>query len=210
MKIALINGSPKIKGSASGALLEDLKCIISENAEFLEVGLHKAAVPEDMVNKLTASDAWVIACPLYFDGIPGHLLSCLMQLEKAAPSGHTVHIYGIVNCGFYEGIQAEFALEIFKNWCGKAGYVWGGGIGIGGAGALSMTPKMEPGKGPKAPIDNALSAMAGKILRREAQENTYVSVAMPRFLYKMGAQIGWRQLIKANGGKAKDLGKRPE
>ena len=28
--------------------------------------------------------------------------------------------------------------------------------------------------------------------------------------YRMGAQIGWRQMIKANGGKTKDLGKIPE
>lgn len=43
------------------------------------------------------------------------------------------------------------------------------------------------------------------ILKGEARENNYVSVAFPRFLYKMGAQMGWRQMIKANGGKTKDL-----
>ena len=40
------------------------------------------------------------------------------------------------------------------------------------------------------------------------QENNYISVGMPRFLYKMAAQMGWRQAIKANGGKVRDLGKR--
>ena len=33
-----------------------------------------------------------------------------------------------------------------------------------------------------------------------------VSIAFPRFLYKMAAQLGWRQMIKENGGKVKDLG----
>lgn len=32
-------------------------------------------------------------------------------------------------------------------------------------------------------------------------------LAFPRFLYKMGTQRGWRQMIKANGGKVKDLKK---
>ena len=73
-----------------------------------------------------------------------------------------------------------------------------------------MMPKMEPGKGPKAPVDKALGGIVDKILQHETKENIYVSVAFPRFLYKMGAQIGWRQMIKANGGKAKDLGKRLE
>ena len=44
----------------------------------------------------------------------------------------------------------------------------------------------------------------------ERQEDRYVSVAFPRFLYKMAGQMGWRQMIKANGGKAKDLGRQPE
>ena len=210
MKIALINGSPKIKESASAFLLEKLKGCFSEEAEFVEIGLHKSLVPEDAIKDLNDSDAWVFAFPLYFDGVPGHLMSCLVQLEKEALANHNVHVYGIVNCGFYEGIQTEFALQILQNWCTKAGYLWDGGIGVGGGGSLSMMPKMEPGKGPSAPVDNALSAMAAKIRQQDSLENAYVSVAFPRFLYRMCAQLGWRQLIKSNGGKAKDLGKRPE
>ena len=45
------------------------------------------------------------------------------------------------------------------------------------------------------------------ILKKQVRENIYVSVAFPRFLYKMRTQIGWRQMIKANGGKVKDLKK---
>ena len=45
------------------------------------------------------------------------------------------------------------------------------------------------------------------ILKKQVRENIYVSVAFPRFLYKMGTQTGWRQMIKANGGKVKDLKK---
>ncbi len=73
-----------------------------------------------------------------------------------------------------------------------------------------MMPRLEPGYGPKAPIDKALADLSDIILKKKVQENNYVSVAFPRFLYKMGAQIGWRQMIKANGGKSKDLGKIPE
>ena len=47
-------------------------------------------------------------------------------------------------------------------------------------------------------------------MEKEARENIYVSVAMPRTLYKMAGQLGWRQMIKKNGGKTKDLSKRWE
>lgn len=214
MRIALINGSPKVKESASGSLLESLKAyFLGENLtpeDVVEIGLHKGALPGNALEELERADGLVFACPLYVDGIPAHLLSCLVQLEKAGWKKDGVHVYGIVNCGFYEGIQAEFALDILKNWCGKAGVIWGGGIGVGGGGGLAQMPDVKGGHGPKAPVEHALKEMGEKILQKEIQENTYVSVAFPRRLYKMAAQMGWRQMIKSNGGKAAYLGKRPE
>lgn len=199
MKIALICGSPKKKQSASGALLTDLQGFLHEA---VEIFLHKDSVPEESLEMLRQADVWVIACPLYVDGIPSHLLSCLMQLEQMEKPG--LLVYGIVNCGFYEGVQAKTALQILENWCHKANFVWGGGIGVGGGGGFSRMP--DP---PKAPVKQVLSKLAEKISRREVQENVYVSIAFPRLLYKLAAQTGWRQMIKANGGQAKDLNNRP-
>lgn len=207
MRVALINGSPKVNNSASGSLLEDLKGYMGEKAEVVDFSFHAATISKEIIEELAEADAWVFAYPLYVDGIPGHLLSCLIQLEEARLQNPQIHIYGIVNCGFYEGIQAEFALKLLQNWSIKAGVNWGGGVGVGGGGGLAMMPQLEPGQGPKAPIDKALKVLSDTILSKEVQENNYVSVAFPRFLYKMGAQVGWRQMIKANGGKAKDLGK---
>lgn len=199
MKIALICDSPKKKQSASGALLTDLQGFFPEA---VEIFLHTDSVSEASLEKLRQADVWVIACPLYVDGIPSHLLSCLMQLEQAQMP--TQRVYGIVNCGFYEGVQAKTALQILENWCQKASFVWGSGIGVGGGGGFAQMPAP-----PKAPVKQMLSRLAEKISRREVQENVYVSVAFPRFLYKLAAQAGWRQMIKANGGQAKDLNNRP-
>lgn len=210
MKIALINGSPKVNNSASGVLLEDLKRYWGENVEIVSFGFHSSIIPKEIIEELAKMDVWIFAYPLYVDGIPGHLLSCLIQLEEAQLQNLGIHIYGIVNCGFYEGMQAEFALKLLQNWCLKTGFIWSGGIGIGGGGGLAMMPKFEPGYGPKAPIDKALRSLSDMVLRKEVQNNKYVSVAFPRFLYKMCAQIAWRQMIKANGGKIRDLGKIPE
>ena len=210
MKIALINASPKMNQSASATLLEELQLSISETAEVTETALHTSVISEEMWEKLKSADVWVFSCPLYVDGIPGHLLSCLMQLEKAKWQEREIRVYGIVNCGFYEGIQAKFALALLKNWCEKSGFLYAGGIGVGGGGGLAQMPKVQGGHGPRGPIEKALQAMAVSILQQETQENQYVSVAFPRFLYRMAAQMGWRRWIKANGGKAKDLGRQPE
>lgn len=210
MKIALINGSPKMNQSTSATLLEELQLSISETAEVTETALHTSDISEDVWEKLKSADVWVFSYPLYVDGIPGHLLSCLLQLEKAKWQEKEIRVYGIVNCGFYEGIQTKFALTLLKNWCEKCGFLYAGGIGVGGGECFAQMPKVQGGHGPRAPIEKALQAMAVSILQQETQENRYVSVAFPRFLYRMAAQMGWRQWIKANGGKAKDLGKQPE
>lgn len=207
MRISLINGSPKVNNSASGTLLEDLTGYLGEKADVVNLGFHSPAISKEVVEELAKAEAWVFSYPLYVDGIPGHLLSCLIQLEEAHINNPQIHIYGIVNCCFYEGIQAEFALKLLQNWCLKTGFIWSGGIGVGGGGGLAMMPKTESGHGPKAPIEKALAELSDTILKKEVRENNYVSVAFPRFLYKMGAQLGWRQMIKANGGKVKDLRK---
>lgn len=215
MKIALINGSPKLNRSTSGTLLADLHHSMnnintasgSDKPEITEYNFNQAVVPENILAELQNAEVFVFAYPLYVDGIPAHLLSCLMQLENTDWQNHKIHVYGIVNCGFYEGIQAEPALHILQNWCTKTGLIWSGGIGVGGGGALQQMPTTENGHGPKAPVSKALCTMADTICARSIQENHYVSIAFPRFLYKMAAQMGWRSMIKANGGTAKDLGK---
>ena len=155
---------------------------------------------------LQNAGAWVFACPLYVDGLPSHLLACLMELEKQGLAGKTV--YAVVNGGFYEGVQAEPALSVFENWGARAGHIWGGGGGIGGGGAVPELPPAE--KGPMASVRRALRGLAGRIAGGEAGENRYLTIAFPRFLYRMAAQLGWRRRIKANGGRARDLGRCPQ
>ena len=208
MKIVLINGSPKSKGSTSEALTDSLKDYLSSKADIIEIGLHSPTLPQGAIDQMRDADAWIFLYPLYVDGIPGHLLSCLIQLEHAHLVNTDLRIYGIVNCGFYEGVQAEYAIDVLQNWCEKTGFTWGAGVGVGGGGACVQITGSKQGQGPRAPIDHVLEDLAEKILQRQADEKRYVNIGFPRFVYKIGAQMGWRMEIKANGGKVKDLSKR--
>lgn len=212
MKIALIDASPKINNSASSILLEELKYFLTQGKiDLVQMGLHNLVVSEEIVKQLKNADIWIFALPLYVDGIPGHLLSCFIQIENRINDickKYTKNVYSIVNCGFYEGKQTAPALQILENWCNKVQLNWCGGVGVGGGGSLAILQKMPNGQGPKAPIDKTLKHFAEKIMKQEIQKNQYVSVGMSRFMYKLCAQIGWRQLIRKNGGKIKDLGRR--
>lgn len=137
---------------------------------------------------------------LYVDGIPSNLLACLEQLEKAEIK-QNIGVYCIVNCGFYEGIQCKTAIDILKNWSDKLGLSWGMGIGFGGGGGLAYMGKYPVGKDPKVSLGKSLGFMSERILHRESAENKFISINFPRFLYKFGAESGWRQVMKENGIK---------
>lgn len=208
MKIILIHGSPKPKNSASACLLADLKACLPETASLTELSLSRPILPETAAAALKSAEAWVFAFPLYVDGIPSHLLSCLLQMEESPNLCLGKSIYALVNCGFYEGSQGEPALAILQNWCKKSGACWKGGLGVGGGGAIGALPKPPWGKGPCASIHQALKSLAEGMMEGRALENAYATLVFPRFLYRLAGQMGWRQMIKANGGRAKDLGRR--
>ncbi|MCH1983287.1 NAD(P)H-dependent oxidoreductase [Ruminococcus sp. OA3] len=208
MKISLINGSPKTKGSASGVILKELQELLSPKDHIVNLHFTKHRPDEGDVDLLQDCDAIVFAFPLYVDALPSHLVSCLIQLEnsfKNTAFPHNCTVYAIVNCGFYEGRQNVLALDIMKCWCEKAGVVWGGGLGIGGGGMMPVLGNIAPGKGPKKNFSHALETLSDRISRRESGKNICFSPNFPRFLYKIAAEIGWRQAVKNNGLKTHDL-----
>ena len=81
MKLALINGSPKPKDSASGLLCGALAQLLS-GVEVCSLSLRKPSLDPQTISLLDSCDALVFVFPLYVDGIPGHLLSCLAALEQ--------------------------------------------------------------------------------------------------------------------------------
>ncbi|WP_411677990.1 hypothetical protein [Caproicibacter sp.] len=204
MKIALINASPKLKDSASGVILEELKGLLAEHA-VTEYGFHTPALPEN-TEELANQDALVFAFPLYVDGIPSHLLNCMAGLEESfRKRENPPTVYAVANCGFYEGIQNRHALRIMRNWCEKSGLVWGRGVGLGGGGMLPGIAGVPPGKGPKKNFSAALRQLAESIHALSGGEDLFTSPNYPRIAYKTAAEIGWRQQAKANGLAKKDL-----
>lgn len=208
MNIALINGSPKVKDSASGCILQELKPFLERDSNTIyEYSFRKPDLGTIDINHISECNALVFAFPLYVDGILSHLLSCLVKLEELFLSikDKDVIVYSIANCGFYEGHQNALALEIIENWCAKTGLRWGQGIGMGAGGMLISTQNVPIGKGPKKSLGTALSQFSNNILIRASDENLFITANFPRFLYKLAAEMGWRHSIKANGLKKKDL-----
>jgi multimeric flavodoxin WrbA len=211
MKIALINGSPKIKESASGLIIDDIKGIIEKsNKKIMSCSFHKPKISEKEKEELYSCDVILFAFPLYVDAIPSHLLYCLKELEEYFQSKKkkAIRIYTIVNCGFYEANQNRLAIEIIKNWTARAGLLWGQGVGIGAGGMLAFLQKVPMGRGPKKSLGQAYDKLVSNILNGRSGEPIFVTPNFPRFLYKYMAQKGWQGYAKSNGLAVKELHRR--
>lgn len=206
MKIAFINGSSKTKDSASGCILNDLKPFLKDNT-ISEYKFNKKKVTLEQMEELAKCDVLVFAFPLYVDGIPSHLLNCLIQLEKffTQIEQKEIIVYCLVNCGFYEGHQNKLAIEMMESWCKKSGVKWGQGIGIGAGGMIISLKNVTIGHGPKKNLGKAFKMLSNNILKGTSEGNIFITANFPRILYKLAAEMGWRHLIKANGLKRKDL-----
>ncbi len=107
-----------------------------------------------------------------------------------------------------EVYQNRWAISIMKNWCAKTGFRWGQGVGIGCGGALASMSGLALGTGPKSSMGAAFKSLAANIHNKSQANDVYLSLNFPRFLYKLMAEFGWRQSIKKNGLKVRDLSRR--
>jgi len=208
MNIALINASPKRSESASGALLSDLKGLLPDDQIVKSFSMNRPSIAEEEIKELCGCESWIFSFPLYVDGIPSHLVSCLYQIEQLGIKNQNIYIYAVSNSGFYEGKQNRNALAILKNWCDKMGFVWGMGIGFGGGVALNSMKGVPLGKGPKSMLGSACRTLVNAVSSHATADNIYITINLPRFLYQVLGEMGWRQEIKANGGKRRDLERR--
>lgn len=207
MKIALINGSPKTKDSASAFLLEKLQELIEPNEAILShLHFSTSTLSQEEMALLLDNDILVFAFPLYIDAIPSHLLHCLALLEDFfTKNKKEALVYSLVNCGFYEGSHNKVALEIMENWTLKSGLTWGQGLGIGGGPMLSSLKSTPLNQGPMKNLGQALGEISHHILTQCSKANIFIEPNFPKLAYKLSGEMGWRQRGKLSGLSRKDL-----
>ena len=138
MKTVFINCSPSKRFSASSYFIFLERLFVS--GEKVTETLRNKSDHERILQQLENADAVVFALPLYVDGVPSHVLRFLEVLEQFCRE-KDMHfgVYCIANNGFIEGRQNEPLMQVFENFCSRAGLKWGGGTGIGGGVMLNVT-----------------------------------------------------------------------
>ena len=204
--IVAINGSTKSKDSVSGLIISQIATITGSAVtvfQTLQLINTKNSPAPDMLSGILKADALLIVFPLYVDALPAPLLKLLMLLERESiNAGDPLPtVYAVCNCGFYEAGHCRPALEMIENFCGSSGLKWGYGVGIGGGGFL-LSRSNNMSKGPTANIFSALQDL-GKLIESGGREkqNIFVTPKIPRFIYQLGGNIGWRQMAGKSGLK---------
>ncbi|MDR1642134.1 MAG: NAD(P)H-dependent oxidoreductase [Clostridiales bacterium] len=202
MKVAIINGSPKLRESASQLLAEAVQKKLGNQTE---CAICSPIGPEgsEILKKIEGANALVFVFPLYIDGLPSHLLRFLDEsLQDISDKASGAMVYSIVNNGFFEGRQNAVAFEIMRNFADKAGLKWGQGIGVGGGGMLRS---VGIGRGPLKKVGNTLDLLSKNIINARSAQNYTVDPDFPRALYIAVAHLSWRASARKNKVNSKQM-----
>lgn len=138
MKTVFINCSPKKRFCASQYFLF-LQRLFTGGKKVSEK-LRNQSDHGRILDQLEDAQTVVFCLPLYVDGVPSHVLRFMEEMETfCMQNGLHLNVYCIANNGFIEGRQNEPLMQIFENFCGRAGLTWCGGVGIGGGVMLNVT-----------------------------------------------------------------------
>lgn len=208
MKISLINGSQKPGGSNSGVLLGELNSLLSERNDVTTFASRGKSFSGEEYDRIIGSDVIVLGFPLYVDSIPSNTLKILIELEGLLKEAdhQNIAFYAIINNGFFEGEQTRVAFEITRNFCERAGVIFGGGIGEGAGEMLGSVKKDSVRERLFKKLWVALKSLAEKIEQKAPFEIRYLSPSFPKFLWRfMAKHTFWNKLARKNNLNKKDI-----
>lgn len=217
MNVIILNGSPKPSGGNSAYLIECLKRGLeqqSQEVNFTMLNIRNNMIAEPDYQLFENSDALVIASPVYYGGLPSHLLEQLVRLDDYF-NGHKgirshargrMSVYGLVNCGHFEGHDCEIALQIIHQWAIRCGFEYGMGAGFGGGEMLGIITAVPFGKGPLKTPGKVMQQLSESILTKTVCEDAFATPDYPRFIFINNANmLMWEKRAKDNGITKKQL-----
>jgi len=208
-KALLLIGSPKPGGSTSEALgsylLEKLA-----NEGFAAETLHlrqavaEAAGTAGLLAAVAGADLVILACPTYVDSLPAPAVRAFEAIAAArrnrAPQQQ--RFMAIVNCGFPEAVHNRVALAICRQFARETGFLWAGGLGLGGGGAVGGQT-LQSRKGLLRNVIRALemtaTALAGRRPLPEAAVELMARPLIPGWLTLRIGSWGWKRQAKRFG-----------
>lgn len=217
MNIIILNGSPKPSGGNSAYLIECLKRIMeqtSQDLHFTLLNIRNNLISEPDYQLFETCDAFIVATPVYYGGLPSHVMEQLVRLDDYF-NGHkgiksharqNMRVYSLTNCGHFNGEDCSIAAEIVGLWAERCGFEYGMGAGFGGGEMLGMITAVPFGRGPLKTPGKVMSALSDAIITKTPHENLFATPDYARFIFMNNANmLMWEKRAKENGITKKQL-----
>ena len=207
--LCIINGSPRKGNGSSSCLISELTKLFNDDVKAKEYYISNFMKDKHLLNEILSYDKVIFVSPLYADCLPSTMLEFMATFEEFIKDKNNIKIdmYGLINCGFLEGTQNKTALNILKNYSRRIKFNWRFGVGIGGGEFMKGSKDMPINSRMKKPVYNAFLALKEDIENNSSDQvdNILTNPKMPKFIYKLAGNAGWKSMAKKNNLKAKDL-----
>jgi hypothetical protein len=213
LRAVLLVGSPRTRKSTSASLgnyLFDQLAQRGVQTETLQVytAFSSPARTALALEKLEAADLVVLAFPLYVDSLPAPVVAALEKIAAQRLGRSTQQRFAaIANCGFPEASHNATALAICAEFARQSGFVWAGGLALGGGEGVVHGMPLDQLDGRAIPIKKSLEIAADALAAGEfipaAASDLLARPAVPSWLYRLFSTYGWRQQAKQYGAQRK-------
>lgn len=207
-KLLLINASMRSENGNSAKLARKLCARLAAEAETAALKEYRER-PDELLRRMAEASAVVLCMPLYVDGLPSQLIRFLETAEREYRGG-AKQIYVLANMGLYESGQLVNLFEAVRQWCGRMGFSYCGGLGVSAGELVGVLMQRLPfAHGPTRKIAEGMDALAAAINAGAAAGDIYAEPwAFPRSLYILIANTSWNRSARKNGLRPKELYRR--
>ena len=215
----LLIGSPRGPQSTSHALgtylLDRLKEKgMSVNKVFIQRSLISKGGIDTLLQALNEADIIILASPLYADSHHSGVIAA-MELIRARlsdkPRINRQKMVAISNSGFPESSHNDLSLSISRLFAVECGFEWAGGFALGGGESIGGQPLEKAGRrvrNVRKSLELAADALANGEHLPESAVALMAMPLVPRWLYLLIGNIGWRWKAKKQGCR-EELNNRP-
>lgn len=142
-------------------------------------------------------DAFVIACPLYMDGIPAKLMSVMEDILNRCidVSQRDCRVYLIINSGYYNPEVCKTAISLFRTWCDDCGFILSTTVAVG---AGSLVKFLNLSRGMLSQTGQALKQLAADVSDSNCSGVMLTKPHIPQRLYIFLAHMGWHHMARSN------------
>ena len=154
----------------------------------------RPAKDEQLLSAVDKGDLFMLVTPLYVDSLPYLVTRALEMIAARRGRRPNQRFAALVNCGFPEAAQCRTALAILECFARRTGFIWAGGLALGGGASIDGR-SLERLGGMTRNLRAGLDRAADALVRGEPVPACVVAQLakpmMPAAIYTAVASLGW-------------------